>query len=330
METSPSATQTGRPRISVLIPVTSHGVIAACVEELAAQKGVKSGEFDVWIADAEPTRDWTSAVEAALRRRGLSLPWNRVTSEGRGRAAALNAMLGRAAGDIVLFLADDFVPDCRLVVRHLHFHERHPEPQRAAVGPGLFPALSRRSEFVRWLEDSGSVFGVPFTDPNLVLPHHFFYLGNTSVKRSLLDRAGHFDERFPFDAWDDYEMGLRLCGEGYHAGYVPKAACVHQHHVTLRERMEQVRRGGRSAAIQDRFRDFTHPWHEPMRRAAATSRVERLRQMASALLRKLLNPGDEACRAAYYRIRLEWAFVAGYEEECAQAPGRGIVAATPI
>ena len=159
------------------------------------------------------------------------------------------------------------------------------------------------------------LFGVPFTDPQLTLPKSYFYAGNTSVKRTLLDRAGTFEERFPYDAWDDYEMGMRLVRCGYEATYLPKAVCLHEHRVTLAARVAQVGRGGRSAAIYDAIHGSEQPWQDTVRRAEMTSRLEKWRRLAATWLQSSLNPQDAASRVAYYRLRLEHAFVAGYKYE---------------
>ncbi len=310
-------------RLSVLVAVMDRGEIVPCLNALAAQKGVAFEEFEVWVADATPGRSWQTRARRAIDRRGAALRWHVVESRMRSRAAALNEMMRRAAGSILLFLADDFIPDPKLVARHLHFHDRHPEIHRGAVGPGLFPQPYRKSDFMRWLEDSGALFGVPFTDTQLSLPRAYFYAGNTSVKRALVDQAGIFEERFPYDAWDDYEMGLRLVSAGYRADYLPKAVCTHEHRVTLAARAFQVGLGGESAAIYDSFHNDVQPWHTTVRRVGRISQLERWRALAAAWLQHLLEPGDAESRVAYYRLRLELAFVRGYErrtEEGAAQP----------
>jgi hypothetical protein len=313
-------------KLSVLVAVMDRSEIAQSIEALAAQKGIQPDQFDVWVTEATRVGPWQRRARAVVRSRMSALGWHFLEAEPRGRAAAVNAMMRHATGDILLLLADDFIPDCKLLARHLHFHERHPEIHRAAVGPGLFPERFRLNRFTRWLEDSGTLFGVPFTDPQLSLPKAYFYAGNTSVKRALFDKAGSFDERFPYDAWDDYEMGLRLAQAGYEATYLPKAFCVHEHRVSLSGRTTQVRLGGRSAAIFDDCHDDVQPWHQMVRSTAPPSRLQWWRELASAWLHHALNRHDADCETAYYRLRLDHAFVSGYvlqkrETECAVHPG---------
>jgi hypothetical protein len=54
---------------------------------------------------------------------------------------------------------------------------------------------------------------------NVTVPS-IFCVANVSAKR-ILDRAGLFDNDFPYPAWDDFEMGLRLRARGMKAFMSP-------------------------------------------------------------------------------------------------------------
>lgn len=304
-----------RPLISVLVSVQQHDEVVHCIEALAAQRGLEAGDLEVVVVDGVRQRSWRRRLDHALKRAGAGFRCRFIEIEPCGRAAALNTAVRHAEGELLLFLADDFIADRRLVARHLHFHKRYPETHRAAVGPAVFPGAFQKKRFMRWLDESGSLFGVAFASPGLRMPSRFFYVGNTSVKRALLEQAGPFDERFPFDAWDDYEMGLRLARLGYKASYLPKAICRHQHLVTLRERVGQVLRGGRSAAIYDLHHDDAQPWHSLVREPAVReNRWEHWRRMTQTWLRACIGRDAENWDR-YYRLRLDSAFLEGYRLE---------------
>ncbi len=312
---TPPSPAAGPPRLSVLVSVQDHDALGQCLEALGGQRGVAFVDFEVVVVDGSRLRPWRRRVDAVLRRMAPGLSFQIIEVEPCGRAAALNTALRHSRGRLLLFLADDFIADRRLVSRHLHFHERYPETHRAAVGPAVFPEAFRKKRFMRWLDESGLLFGVVFARPGLRMSSLYFYAGNTSIKRALLEQAGSFDERFPYDAWDDFEMGLRLARLGYKASYLPKAGCLHQHRVTLGKRMEQVRRGGRSAAIYDAHHDDEQPWHPMVRRSALPeSRWERWKQLGRAWFRACVSRSDEAW-GAYYRLRLDAAFLEGYRLE---------------
>ena len=185
----------------------------------------------------------------------------RLDSDPRGgRAAALNAGIRAANGELVILLADDFVPAPGWLDEHLAVHRRDPRPEAAAVGPAFFPETVRVDPFARWLEDYGLLFGVSFTTCGDELPGTFFWCGNVSLKRAFLLGGPLFDERFPDAAWDDYELGLRLFERGLHVRYAPGAATVHEHPLTLSERRAVMRKAGKAAATFDSIYPRPHRW----------------------------------------------------------------------
>jgi GT2 family glycosyltransferase len=230
-------------------------------------------------------------------------------SAGRGRGAMNNVGVAHARGATLCFCADDFVPGPTFVEAHLAFHARCPEPTSVAIGAGLAPdALRDASPFLEWLEDSGELFGVQFRDPAAALPPGYFYIGNASMKRSLVERAGPFDERFEFSAGDDLEYGQRLASLGMRSELVPGARCIHDHPLTLADRREQMSWAGRSSAIL--AAPSGSPRARAIARARATARVhlDTLRDWGRAARR-------DRPRAALWRLALAWAFLDGYRRE---------------
>lgn len=248
------------PVLSLLIPLQDHSCADRSVEALARQEVVGHDEFEVIVVDSLYLRDWQAIFED-IRTRYPRLQLTFVTIEPtRSRARCLNVALEHARADLLLMLADDFMPCDRLLSEHLRFHRENLWENLVAIGPGLFPRDDGTSLFMRWLEDSGEIFGVSFTDPAMKLPRHYFYMANTSVKRAFLKRAGQFDERFPYDAMDDWEMGLRLAAVGMEAVYLPDAVAIHEHIITLPDRCQQMENAGETAAIYDRTRSRPGPW----------------------------------------------------------------------
>ena len=121
------------------------------------------------------------------------------------RAKAVNAGLKLCQAELIYIVADDFLLPNDAIQATLNFHRAHPDERMVAVGGAIVPS-DLRSDFVDWLERSGSLFGVPFHPDMTAVPDDFFYLGNVSFKKSLLDKAGPFNEAFPYHAWDDWEM----------------------------------------------------------------------------------------------------------------------------
>jgi GT2 family glycosyltransferase len=273
---------------------------ALCNQTLPAES------YEVIIADSKHTLDYGAALarfraEEEVRVRVIC----RRTERG-GRALALNRALELAAGDLVVFLGDDFLPPPGFAEAHQRFHEEHPEREAVGVGTALLPP-EYRNPFSVWLEESGELFGVPFRADITEVPEEFFYVANASVKRGLLERAGRFDERFAHHAWDDFEYGQRLRALGARARLVPGARAAHVHHINLPERERSLRDAGAAARVLVMSHPGDYAWLEGMRLPAWRHRL----QVASARAR-LAATRTERARVVWWRARLNAALAEGY------------------
>jgi GT2 family glycosyltransferase len=292
-----------QPTVSVVIPVQDHDCLGKTLEALAVQEDIESADYEIIVVDGARVRDWTAAVaRIAAKRPELRIRFEQIEADS-GRARELNVGISHALGSIVLMLADDFVPGPKLVSLHLAAHTVDPDERLVAMGPGLFPRGERTNEFMRWLEESGEIFGARFTDPALKLPPQFFYMANTSIRRTFLLQAGLFDERFPYDAMDDFEMGLRLRAGGMRNRYLPQAIATHEHVISFAERCGAMKKAGFSAAIFDTTQPVPGPWSAYFS-APRTSSAERRRET----------------REQRYRRRLREQFMAGYRQFRLAAP----------
>ncbi|MBI4261182.1 MAG: glycosyltransferase, partial [Actinobacteria bacterium] len=193
------------PAISIVIAL-HDGRVGETIRALARQT-VDPGLVEVVLVDAychpgvlAEAREVAGEVSGILQSRVVELPRS-------GRAVSWNRGIEEASAPLLLLLADDFVAAPGLVESHLALHLERPQDHVVGIGPAVFPP-DDRSAFMAWLEDSGRLLGVSFTRPDPELLPAFFYGANTSIKRSLLERAGPFDEAFPHHGWDDHEMGI--------------------------------------------------------------------------------------------------------------------------
>lgn len=281
-------------------------VLSKTVASLARQT-LPSSEFEVIIADGQLCDGWGARLPEVVRATGRSLDYSFHVAPSSGRAVANNIGITHARADVLLFDADDFALAPGSVEAHLRFHEAHPDPGAVGIGGGFFAAALRADAYSRWLEDSGRLFGVSFTSGNGTVPPDFFYVGNASVKRTLLDRAGPFDEAFPHDAWDDYELSLRLAKQGMRATYLADAPAVHEHAYTLAERRQSIRWAGEAAAILERKYPGPHEWQKECRIASWRHQAAALRARTAHLL-----TGRPEYLADYFHRTLAADFVRGY------------------
>ncbi len=147
--------------------------------------------FEVIIVD-NGSQDGTADLARQVSQR-TRYPLRYVFVREPNRAAARNAGIAQAAGDIVAFVDDDVVLPPGFLAAHAAAHAR--TPLAAAV--------------------SGPILNVPRADarPKPSLANYsgaFFCTCNVSTPRAALLAVGAFDERFNMYGWEDTELGLRL------------------------------------------------------------------------------------------------------------------------
>ena len=300
----PRRVAAGAATISV-VSWLDDGSHANLAEALEAQT-LDPGRYEVLLVDNRPAPEREPGLADGIRARRAEYL---VCPELVGRGAAMNRGIREARGEVVLLLADDFIPAPRLLEEHLALHVAQPGGEVAGIGPGVFPERVRRDPYARWGEDSGELFGVSFTTGPYPEIAGFFYSANASLKRRFLLGDNLFDERLTLDAWDDYELGRRLFARGLEIHYLPGAGAVHEHAVTLAERRRMMRGAGASAAVYDEIYPPPHPWTSGTEPSESTLALAV--GAASARSRHLLgrHPRD---RVEYYRRTLEREFLRGY------------------
>jgi len=221
-------------QLNIVIPTLGRSrALNATLSALEEQ----SGDFDVTLvldARADPPPD-------------LRLPVRVVRAERPGASAARNAGWRATEAPLVLFLDDDIVAGPDLVAQHLSWHEAHPEPQTGVLGRVDWSRRVTVTPFMRWLE-----MGIQFdygTIGAVEVEWQRFYSCNVSVKRSMLERSGGFDEvRFPY-GYEDLELARRLSHEhGFRLLFNRAAVAEHLKSETL----ESWRRNLTRIAVAER------------------------------------------------------------------------------
>jgi len=296
------------PAISVIVAMEDDREYATAVLEGFLDQTVEPERFELLVVSWQGGRSFAAAIDR-LRTQPRAPEITYLRCPTRSRAAKNNLGIAHASAPILCFCGDDFVPCASYIEAHLDYHETHPESTRVAIGPGLSPESMRcEAPFIAWLEDSGELFGARFRDSELSLPTTFFYVANSSIKRSLFERAGSFDERLPFPACDDSEYGHRLASLGMVAELVPRASCIHDHRFTLEDRLISTGWAGASHAI------LTTGEPNALRRArqGAALHLAPLREWCHSIPR-------EGPRVARWRWKLASAYLSGYRRQIRKA-----------
>jgi GT2 family glycosyltransferase len=300
---------------SVVIALNPHENDFERVLDAYVLQTASAASFEVIVVNAGARAD----MDAKLRRASRRISVRMIDIERQGRAAANNAGAGAARSDLILFMADDFIPCTTLVRAHIEFH-RHAKARAVGIGPAFFADWLREDPFRRWLEDSGLLFGTALRMAGSNWPQGFFYVGNASMRRSLFEELGRFDEAFDHDLTDDFEFCLRLRRSGVRTHCLPKARACHDHEVTLAERVEALRRCGEAArhvsALHGRIAQWSILCEQPLDDVVlAARRAEEQDALAST----------PETRAARFHSSLNLGFAQGFHA----APLQATAAAKP-
>jgi glycosyltransferase involved in cell wall biosynthesis len=292
--------------LSVVIPTKDRAAaLARTLDALEAQRA-GGASLEVVVVD-NGSGDGTPA-QVRAREGDAALPIRLLEQPEGGPAAARNAGVAAADGEVLLFLGDDTEPaDEGLLRAHLDLHIAQPEATYGALGRITWTPRAPVTPFMRWLENGGPQFHYCDLAPGPVDAASYFYSSHASVKRAFFERIGGFDERFPTAAVEDTELGVRLADGGLVLDYHPELLVLHDHPTTPDQSLRRSIAVGRSAALYNRLRpDRPHPGvQEPQ--GIAWSAVRLAEPLIGALARLPLPRGLRErvwlgmTRAAYAR-----------------------------
>lgn len=244
--------------LSVVIPTKDRTeALARTLDALESQRA-GDAKLEAIVID-NGSSDGT--VEQVQKRTGVTLPIRLLEQPEGGPAAARNAGVAAATGEIMLFLGDDTEPaDQGLLRAHLDLHAARPEPTYGVLGRITWTPRKPVTPFMRWLENGGPQFHYAELSPGPVDTSSYFYSSHASVKRSIFEQVGGFDVRFPTAAVEDTELGVRLADAGLELDYHPELLVLHDHPTTPAQSLRRSVAVGRSAALYNRLRpDRPHP-----------------------------------------------------------------------
>ena len=217
------------PRASIVIPV--HGAFAhtlACLRALAAHPPVAPFELIV-VDDASPDDSRARLRQVA----GIRL---HARDRNGGFIAACNDGAALAAGEVLVFLNNDTIPQAGWLDALLATFDEH--PGAGLVGAKLVYPDGRLQEAggVVFADGSGWNYG-RHQDPG---DCRFAYLRDAdyvsgaaiAVPRALFTRLGGFDTRYAPAYYEDTDLAFAVRAAGHRVLYQPSAVVVHDEGAT--------------------------------------------------------------------------------------------------
>lgn len=200
--------------ISVVIPTVNRKKILRRVIEGLIKQTYPADRFEVVIVDDNST-DGTQDTVKELRQIHNNIRYIKQLPGKKGPAAANNLGIRNAAGDFILFINDDVIPDMHMLEEHMKYHNKYQNitVQGKVINTSSLDELDKRHDGY-----SGGYGKLSFG---------YFTTWNCSIRKELLIKAGMFDEDFINLCWEDVELGLRLRKLGIRQKYNKKAFGYH-------------------------------------------------------------------------------------------------------
>ena len=228
------------PEISVVIPTYNRlDTLANVIPTLLAQD-LAPQRYELLVCDSN-SDDGTDRYLAAVRAEHPNV--RHLAASYSGRAAARNAGISAARGEIVLFNDADILASPNLLSTHLR---RHRERRRVAI-VGLEVQVKDMDDY-RYKRDHPAARGHLHPPSRKKLSWLYFLTGNASVRRDDLVAAGCFDESFTGYGHEDLELGYRLQKQGVRILYDPSAVSYHCQAIPYEDQKAKMRLAGRSTA----------------------------------------------------------------------------------
>jgi len=196
-------------KISVVIPTYNRLDSLKRVFAALEKQSLSFTDFEVIVVSdgaADGTNDY-------LRTFNPPYPIKPIFQTNTGVAAARNAGIQAATGDLLLFLDDDVVPTPELLAQHLNTHSNFGESDTVVVlGPMLTPPDFEMAPWVQWEQTMLVKQYEAMHNGEWEPTARQFFTGNTSLAKRHLLMSGGFDTRFR--RAEDVELAYRLADAG--------------------------------------------------------------------------------------------------------------------
>lgn len=260
--------------ISVVIPTYNRrAALERALKALAAQRRCGDAFEVVVVSDGS-----TDGTDDLLTTLDPPFDLKVVRQPNQGPAAARNAGVHAASGELVLFLDDDMVAAADLVAQHLAAHQRL-GAHAAVIGPMLTPPDHPMSPWVRWEQAKLERQYRDMLAGRWSATARQFFTGNASVARRHVLEVGGFDSSFL--RAEDVELAYRMGRRGVTFHFEPLAGGHHYAERSYASWLAMARSYGRSDVRMYRSGES---WLLPTKRREYDDQHRLVRWLTAAVL----------------------------------------------
>jgi len=313
------------PAVSVIIPTHQRREPLRRALLALAQQSAAAAIYEVVVA-VDGSSDGSEEMLAEL---ATPYALQVVSGPQRGRAAACNAALERARGEVLIILDDDMQPVPEFVERH---RAHHPPGSRLCVLGAVPIELDGTSPLAaRYVARKFNRHLLALAAPEHRFRPRDFYSGNASLRAEALRAVGGFDDSFAVYGNEDVDLSLRLQAAGLELRYDPQALARQEYDKDLRALAADTVHKGTTTVLLARAhpeafgalrlaapRESSRPWLIARSPLLALSR--RRPGLATVLFRfaALLERLGLWRAPLFYRAVLDYAFWSGVDAELGQ------------
>jgi len=208
---------TSRPLVSVIIPTYNYGTLIS--ETLVSVQRQTLASWECIIVDDGSTDD-TAEVVARVAEHDARVHYTRQGNQ--RQAVAKNTAFSQMRGEYLQFLDADDLIESRKLESQVAYLEAHPEVDIVYGGVRYFRTHDRNERLYSMGEDNlpwmPEVSGEDGEVLKALVCDNIMVINSPLVRRSLVERVGHFDARLP--PAEDWDYWLRCALAGAHFQFV--------------------------------------------------------------------------------------------------------------
>ena len=223
-----------KPFVSIIIPTYNAArTIVSCIDSALAQN-YPNDRYEIIIVDDASTDNTPEILERYQDNHRVLITRH---SENRALAATRNTGIRLARGEILLFIDADIELMRDFISQHVQYFE---DTTVIGVLSQLHPdPLTKYNKYQRYLYESRR--GAKKFPPHKSLPFQTFLFTASSLRKSIIEQVGLFDENIIRYGGEDTDYAYRISKQypdGFY--YAPEIDVIHHHYRPFEDVLTKV------------------------------------------------------------------------------------------